>query len=181
MMQNSLDIHSDTLSLIFFLHRHRPTITCLWLPRLKGPCQAWPCCWGPWGSGCVATAPGSWPSTTGPLHACCSWSALTPMPARWAQQLKGPPSWMLRIGLAPTRKSLPLPLWARSFLRNKSGMLHVDPPASKIELQQPHSRTSKIVAMPAHLGVRPMCSLVTCECGCPIDFNLCVVRGLDVF
>ncbi|CAG09926.1 unnamed protein product [Tetraodon nigroviridis] len=28
---------------------------------------------------------------------------------------------------------------------------------------------------------RPMCSLVTCECGYSIDLSLCVVRGLDVF
>lgn len=129
MTKNSLNVHSDILSLnhfahfFFFLHRHRPTITCLWHPRLRRPCQVWPCCWGPWGSGCVATAPGSWPSTTGPLLVCCSWSALTPMPARWAQQLKGPPSWMLLVGLELARRCRPPSLWARRFLRNNPEIL----------------------------------------------------------
>lgn len=98
--------------------RRRPTIMCLWRHRLRGPCPARLCCWGPWGLGCVATAPGSWPSTTGPLHVCCSWLAHTLMPAWWAQQLTGPLSWMLLAGPAPTRRSHLPPLWARKFPRN---------------------------------------------------------------
>lgn len=52
-------------------------------------------------------------------------------------------------------------------------MLRVDPPGSKAEVQQGHSGTSQIVAMPAHLRVRPVCSLVTCECGYLFELNLC--------
>ncbi|TWW72282.1 hypothetical protein D4764_16G0007790 [Takifugu flavidus] len=53
-----------------------------------------------------------------PSAACCSWSALTPTPARQARQLTGPPSWTPLVGPAPARRSRLPPLWDRRFLRN---------------------------------------------------------------
>lgn len=74
------NIHLITFHSVFSRPlRRRPATMYLWRHRLRRPCLVWLCCWGPWGLGCVATAPGSWPSTTGPLHVCCSWLALTLM------------------------------------------------------------------------------------------------------
>lgn len=89
----------------------------LWHLQLRTPCLAWLCCWGPWGSGCVATAPGSWPSTIGPLPVCCSGLAHTLTPARWAQLPTGPPLWRMCVGLVPARRSHLSPLWDRSSLK----------------------------------------------------------------
>lgn len=100
---------------VFSLFRPRPTTMCLWRLQLRRPRPVWLCCWGPWGSGCVATAPGSWPSTTGPLPVCCSGLAHTLMPAWWAQLPIGPPSRMLLARLVPARRSHLPPLWARKF------------------------------------------------------------------
>lgn len=90
---------------LFSPFRPRPTTMWLWRLQLRGPCPAWLCCWGPWGSGCVATAPGSWPSTTGPPPVCCSGLAHTLMPAWCAQWPIGPPSWMLIARLLLARRS----------------------------------------------------------------------------
>lgn len=116
------------LSKLFSPFRLKPTIMCLWHLQLKRPCLVWLCCWGPWGSGCVATAPSSWPSTTGPPPVCCSWLAHTLTPAWRAQQPIGPPSWMILIGPGPARRSHLPPLWDRSSL--KITWLDIDWPPS---------------------------------------------------
>lgn len=93
--------------------RLRPTTTCLWRLQMRGPCLAWLCSWGPWGSGCVATAPGSWPSTTGPPPACCTGSAPALMPAA-QDPMRGAPSRMSLAELLPARTSHHPPSWGRN-------------------------------------------------------------------